>query len=86
MVVPVTIPSMGQIWKLLVLDRNTWNHIIVCKLFALRIITWSYNCLQITTTIIIIINSNSSSSSSNLKPYKCLQKEQNKKPVSINMP
>ena len=30
-VVPVEVPSMGQInaWKLLVLDRNTWNHITI---------------------------------------------------------
>ena len=34
-----------------------------CKLFVLRIITWSYNCLQ---RIIIII--------SYLKPYDCVQK------------
>ena len=39
------------------LDRNTWNYVTVCKLFILRRVTWSYNCLQ----IIIVI--------SNLKQY-----------------
>ena len=27
------------------LDKNSWNHLVVCKLFVLRIDTWSYNCL-----------------------------------------
>ena len=32
--------------KLLELDGNNWNHITVCKLFVLRILNWSNNCLQ----------------------------------------
>ena len=32
--------------KLLVLDENTWYHIIVCYLFVLRIVTLRYICLQ----------------------------------------
>ena len=32
--------------KLLVLNRNTWNHKTVNKLFVLRLVTWMYNCLQ----------------------------------------
>ena len=54
--------SNRSTWKLLVLDRNTWNHVIMCKLlvvdritwhhmteykfYALKIITWNYNYLQ----------------------------------------
>ena len=47
-VVPVRFLSIVQIdvWKLLVLDKYTWNHIIECKLFVLKIVTWSYSCLQ----------------------------------------
>ena len=33
--------------KLLVLDKNTLNHITAYELFVLRIVTWNYNCLQI---------------------------------------
>ena len=40
--------------KLLVFDRNTWNHPNVWKLFVLRITIWSYNCLL--RIIIIIIS------------------------------
>ena len=29
-----------SVWKLLVLDRNTWYHITVCKLIVLRIVIW----------------------------------------------
>ena len=32
--------------KLLVLDKNTWNHISIYKLLVWRIVTWRYNCLQ----------------------------------------
>ena len=28
-----------------VLDKNTWNYITMYKIFVLRIVTWSYNCL-----------------------------------------
>ena len=52
--------------KLLVLNRNTWNHITVWKLFVLRRDIWSYNCLQ--TIIIIII-----SWLKYLKQYNCVQ-------------
>ena len=31
-------------WKPLVLNQNIWNHMIVCKLFVLKIITRNYNC------------------------------------------
>ena len=43
LVVPVSIPSMGQIstWKSLVLNRKTWNHITV-----MIIINWRFECLQ----------------------------------------
>ena len=43
--VPVRVSTMGQIdaSKLFASDRNTWCLIIVCKLFVLRIFTWSYN-------------------------------------------
>ena len=47
--------------KILVLDRNTWNFIKVCKLFVLRIVILSYNCSE---RIIII---------SYLKIYDCLK-------------
>ena len=33
--------------NLLVLDRNTWNQVTLCKSFILRIDSRSYNCLQI---------------------------------------
>ena len=41
----VRILSMGQIEveKWFVFDRNTWYYVTVCKLFVLRIITWSCN-------------------------------------------
>ena len=52
--------SNKSVWKVFVLDRNTWNHITMCKLFVLRIVTWSDNYLL----LIIIIY---------LKPYNCLQ-------------
>ena len=32
--------------ELLILDRNTWNHITVCKLFVLIIVNWRSNRLQ----------------------------------------
>ena len=50
--------------KLLVLVKNIWNHITVCKLFALRMVTTSSNCLQ----MIIIITTY-------LKIYNSLQEE-----------
>ena len=31
--------------ELLMLDRYTWNHFIMCKLFDLRIFTWSFDSL-----------------------------------------
>ena len=38
--------------KLLVLDRNSWNHVTACKLFVLRIGTyWIVICLQRIITI-----------------------------------
>ena len=52
--------SNKSVWKLLVLDKNTWNHITVYELFVLRIVTRSYNCLWR-----IIINY--------IKPYNHLQ-------------
>ena len=45
------VPSMVQI-ILLVSDKNTLNHIIVSKLFVIRIFNLSYDCLK---TIIVII-------------------------------
>ena len=63
-------------WAGLMLDRKTWNHSTVCKLFVLRIVTWSYNCLQM-----IIISSYLkacdglqiiSIRSEYLKPYNCV--------------
>ena len=43
-VVPVSATSMSQIdhWKLLVLYKNTWNHITTCK----QIITIKYSFLK----------------------------------------
>ena len=43
----------------------TWNHIIVWKLFILKIVTWSYNGLLSIIIIIIII--------SYMKPYNCVE-------------
>ena len=69
-IVPVTASSVGQmnVWKLLILDRNTWyhitvcnffvlnrntwNHVTVCKIFVLSIVSWSYSYLL---RIIIIV-------------------------------
>ena len=34
--------SYRSIWKLLVLERNTWNQITVYKSFVLEIVTWTY--------------------------------------------
>ena len=42
-------------------ECHTWNHMTVCKLFVLRIVTRSYNCAQ--RIIIIII--------SYFKPFEC---------------
>ena len=39
-------PAMGQIARKLV-NRNTCNHITVCKLLVVRIVFWSNNHLQI---------------------------------------
>ena len=37
-------PIYGQIdQKSLVSSRNTWNHIIVCRLCGLRTVNWNYN-------------------------------------------
>ena len=45
---PVMTLSIDQIvvWKLVVLDKNTWYHITGYKLFVLGIVTWSYNCSE----------------------------------------
>ena len=45
---PVRVRTMGQrfVWKLFLLEGNTWNHEIMCKLFALRSVTWINNCLN----------------------------------------
>ena len=47
------------IYKLLISDRNTWNHIIVCKVLVLMIVTWSYihfyKCLSLGTWNHIIV-------------------------------
>ena len=51
--------SNRSVWKLFILDRNTWYYIT--KLFVLRIVTWSSKCL-----IKIIIISYS-------KSYNCVQ-------------
>ena len=34
------------VYKLLVLDKNTWNHATVCELFILDKNTWYTNCVQ----------------------------------------
>ena len=47
------------------------NHITVCKLFILRIVTWSYYSLK--RIIINIISIIIISSSSYLRPYNCVQ-------------
>ena len=52
--------SNRSIWKLFVLDRNTWFHITECKI-ELRMVPWRYNSLL---KIIII---------SYMKPYNCVQ-------------
>ena len=59
--VPVYV-SNWSVWKLLVLDRKTWNHITVDKLFILIIVTSIYTYLP----MMVII--------SYLKPSNCLQK------------
>ena len=42
--------------ELLMLNQNTWNYLTVCKLFVLRIVTWSYDCsLRIIIIIIITV-------------------------------
>ena len=38
--------SNTSAWKILVLDRNTWNHIIVYKLLVFRIVTCGYQLLK----------------------------------------
>ena len=48
----------------------TWNHIILWKLFVLRIVTWSYNGL-----LIIIIY---------LKPYKKKKKSRRDGLLSVS--
>ena len=57
--------------KLLMFDSHTWNHLIVCKSFVLRMVTWiwRYNCLL---KIVIIRYANqwlSLNSNSYFKPY-----------------
>ena len=37
--------SDRNVWKSLVLDENTWYHIIVYKFFVSRIVIWSYRYL-----------------------------------------
>ena len=59
--VVVAVRLNRSVWKLFVLDRNTWHHITMCKLFVSRRVTWSYSCL-----FGIII--------SYLKPYICMQR------------
>ena len=57
-VVSFKVPSKDQnisVWKLFVLDKNTLNYIVVWKLFVLRIVTWSYNWLQMIMKGFIII-------------------------------
>ena len=44
--------STTYVRNLFVFNRNTWNHKTVCKLFGLRIVSYSNNCLQ---RIIIIL-------------------------------
>ena len=34
------------VYKLSVLDRNTWNYITLCELLVLKMVIWSYNYLQ----------------------------------------
>ena len=46
-----------------IININRWNQITVCKLFALKIVTWSNNYLE----MIIII--------SYLRLYNCMQKK-----------
>ena len=48
LVQPVMVKHMNQInvRKVLVLGRNNWNRITICKLIVLIIVTWCYNCLQ----------------------------------------
>ena len=61
-----------SVWKLFVLDRNTWNHITMCKSFILKIVTWSHNCsLRIIITIICL--KTICFRWKYLKPYKCGQ-------------
>ena len=35
-----------SVWKLSLLDRNTWNH-IAAQIICIKIDSWWYNCLQI---------------------------------------
>ena len=32
--------------ELSILYKNMWNALILCLLFVLRIVSWSYNCVQ----------------------------------------
>ena len=46
-----------NLYKLFVLDKNTWNHINMFKLFVLRMINRSYNHFKIIIIIIIHLKS-----------------------------
>ena len=39
--------SSKSVWKLFILDRNTWYHITAYKLFLLSIVIWSYLSCQL---------------------------------------
>ena len=39
----------------MMLDRNIWYYIIVYKLFALRIVTWSCNCLLKQAKLVTVV-------------------------------
>ena len=61
---------MDQIdfWKLLVLDKNTWDHLTLCKLFVLRMVVW---CLIVDSGLLLLVTRN------NRTVYKLLLLDRN---------
>ena len=44
---------ISGIVQLPLLDKNTWNHVIVYKLFVFRIVIWGYNCVFVSINQLI---------------------------------
>ena len=80
-----TPPSWNHViaWKLLVLDRNTWNYITVCKLFSLRLVICIYLFylnLLITCNIIACKQSKKDTNTKNLTKRLTYHKSNQTKP------